>query len=355
MSIINQELLDRIEAFIKENLENSIPGQVFTTEVEIANMFGISRPTARKYLDVFYNNGLIERVAGKGIAAASADTIAKNRKTRNYLLMVSFSGIDDGYFSEIVKGISDVLNERGDRYRIFMNVNYDDRLEFLKTLDLSEYDGAFISLYEDKASYAIADLLKENGVEIILIDNQLDFYTLNCVKNDDVNSGFLLGRYLKENGLNPLFLLPGKRKNSTNFERNGFQIDKSLRDRICGVQCGLGRYCEPLPDECFIDLKNKEQILSLAKKGTAFVFYDATSVYGVWNFLKDNNEQAIEDVRFCAFGNSLLNNDFANGVYIKFNGYEVGKAAAKLSDRIKKGIYITENIRTSLVAKAEKK
>lgn len=332
-----------------QNLEDSIPGKIFTTEVEVASLFGISRPTVRKYLDVFCDRGLIERVAGKGIAAASIDSIPVKREPKNYMLMVSFSGIDDGYFSEIIKGISDVLNERGDRYRIFMNVKYDERLQFLKSIDLSEYDGAFISLYEDQASYEIADLLKENGVEIILLDNQLDFYNLNCVKNDDVNGGFVLGRYLKERELNPIFLLPGKRKNSTNFERNGFQIDKSLRDRIRGVQCGLGRYNEPLPDECFIDLKDKEKLIEVAKENTAFVFYDATSVYDVWNHIKDTDEHLLEKIVFCAYGNSLLHNDFANGVYIKFNGYEIGKAAAKLSDRCRKGIFVTENIRTSLV------
>ena len=287
----------KLEAFIKENLEDSIPGKIFTTEVEVAKKFGISRPTARKYLDTFCERGLIERIAGKGIAAASIENIPTKREPKNYMLMVSFSGIDDGYFSEIVKGISD---------RIFMNVKYDERLEFLQSLDLSEYDGAFISLY------------------------------------------------LKERGLTPRFLLSGKRKNLTSYERNGYQIDKSLRDRIRGVRCGLGLYNEPLPDEWFCELKYKEDILKCANEKTALVFYDATSVYGVWNYIKEKNEPLLEKLMICAFGNSLLKNDFANGVYIKFNGYEIGKAAAKLSERCKKGITVTHNVKTSLVTKKEK-
>lgn len=354
MFIINKDVFSKLEAFIRENLEDSIPGKVFTTEVEVAKILGISRPTVRKYLDVFCERGLIERVAGKGIAAASIENVPTKREPKNYILMLPFSGIDDGYFSEIVKGISDVLNERGDRYRIYMNVKFDERLDFLQSLDLSEYDGAFTALYEDERSYAIADLLKENGVDIILLDNQLDFYNLNCVKNDDVNGGFMLGRYLKERGLSPRFLLRGKRKFSTNYERNGFQVDKSVRDRIRGVQCGLGLYNEPLPDEWFIDLRYNDEILKNANEKTALIFYDATSVYGVWNYIKEKNEPLLEKLTICAFGNSLLKNDFANGVYIRFNGYEIGKAAAKLSDRCKKGITVTHNIKTSLVTKKEK-
>lgn len=338
-----------MESFIKQNLEDSIPGKVFTTEVEIASLFGISRPTARKYIDVFCDRGLVERVAGKGIAAASLEKHPVKRETKNYMILVSFTGTSDGYFSEIVKGISDVLNERGDRYRIFMNVMYNDRLEFLRSVDLSEYDGAFISLYEDEASYEIAELLRENDVDIILLDNQLDFHNLNCVKNDDVNGGYILGKYLKKNDLQPYFLLSGKRKNSVNFDRNGFQVDKSLRDRIRGVQCGLGLHKAPLPSEWFLSLNEKERILQAAQKRTAFIFYDASVVYGVWSYIKEKNEKLLENITFCAFGNSLLRNDFANGVYIKFDGYEVGKAAAKLSDRCKKGISVTENIRTTLV------
>ncbi|MBO7217389.1 MAG: hypothetical protein J6V50_01670, partial [Clostridia bacterium] len=161
-------------------------------------------------------------------------------------------------------------------------------------------------------------------------------------------------RYLKENGLSPRFLLAGKRNKSTNYERNGFQIDKSLRDRIRGVQCGLGLLNEPLPDDWFIELKYKDEILKAAKENIAFIFYDATSVYGVWNYIKEHNEPILSKLTFCAFGNALLKNDFAGGVYIKFNGYEIGKAAAKLSDRCKKGIVVSQYIKASLVINTAK-
>jgi len=346
--------MGKIEAFILQKMDTQEQGEVFTTEVEIASMFGISRPTARKYIDVLCARGIIERVPGKGIAAAQ-DGAPRGYTPKNYMILTSLSEYDDGYFSEIVKGISNVLNARGDRYRIFMNVKYGEKLEFLKSIDLSEYDGAFISLYEDEDSYAIVDLLKSKGIEIILLDNQLDYCNLNCVKNDDVNGGLALGEYLRDNGLQPLFLILGKRYKSINFDRNGYQMDKSLRERIRGVQRGLGLYKTPLPSDCFAQINDMEKILESARrKNTAFVFYDASVLYSVWRYIKDTDEKLLDNITFCAFGNSLVNNDFANGVYVKFDGYGIGKAAGELSAQCKDNVAVTKHIGTSLINNTRK-
>jgi len=347
--LLKRNISEEIRRFLEEKIKNVPPGEIFTTEVEIATSLGLSRPTVRKHTKLFYEEGFIECIAGKGIAAGNGGQSPKKRTIKNYLILVSFTGRNDDYFADVIRGITDVLNEYGDNYRICMNVKYAERLEFIKSLDISNFDGIFISLYEDEASYEIVNYLEENGLDIILVDNQLSSYNLNCVKNDDVDSGYSLGKYIGENNLNPIFLLSGKREASTNVVHGDCQGDKSIIERAQGVQYGLKAFNKKIPDNHFFRSNDFENILDALNECDTIIFHTTTSVLGFLNFLKEAKPELFEKINVCVFGDSVIS-DFIDGIFVVHDGYTLGCRAARLSDKIVDGITVTESVKSRLVA-----
>ncbi len=343
--------MKRLENMIAEKKKGAQAGEIITTEVAIAEYLGVSRPTARKYIDNYARDGRIVRVPGKGIAIADKVLKPENRKPRNYMIMVSSFDFEDGFFSEIVKGITDVLNERGDQYRIFMSVKYEERLEFVQGMDLSEFDGAFISVYEDENSYGIIEHLQKNDLDVILVDNQLYNQSLDCVKNDDLNGGILLGEYLGKKGSEVAFVLPKARAKSTSSAYNGCQLDCSTNDRIRGVQWGLKKYGKKIEEANFVSLL--DDLEPVLKRCNAFICYDSTTVLLTIQKLSEIDKAKCKAADICTFGNALLNIKLYKVACIKFDGYGIGVAAAKAADNITSSSKTVENIAVKLVTIGE--
>ena len=244
-----------------------------------------------------------------------------------------------------------MLTGRGDQCRIFMSVKYEERLEFIRSLDLSEFDGAFISVYEDENSYEIIEHLQKNGVDVILVDNQLYNKSLDCVKNDDLSGGILLGEYLGKKGAEVAFVLPKARAKSTSSAYNGCQLDSSTNDRIRGVQWGLKKYGKKIDESNFISLM--DDLESVLKRCNAFICYDSTTVPLTIQKLSEIDKAKCKAADICAFGNSLLNIKLYKVVCIKFDGYSIGVAAAKAADNTGNSSKTVENIAVKLVTIGE--
>lgn len=328
---MKQELINKLSDYIGKKILQAHPGDIITTEVAVSEYLGVSRPTARKYIDDYAKTGQITRVPGKGIAYTLKTAKNENTAPKNYMIMVAPFSFTDGFFSEIVKGIVDVLNERGDQYRIFMSVDYSGRLEFLKTVDISEFDGAFITAYEDSASYEIVDILEKNGISITLVDNQLDYHTLNCAKNDDLNGGYRLGDYLGAKGCVPLFLLPSQRNGSTSTEYNDCQMDSSIRDRIRGVQWGLKKHGLQMPDENFLSIKYIEDVVEKARTHETIIFYDSTAAWDTMQSIYKYDRNLYDRIKVVVFGNALTEQGLNVVANIRFDGYAIGVSAAEIA------------------------
>lgn len=331
-----------VKSYIENKAAEHPAGEIICTEVELAGYFQVSRPTIRKRIDQLIEENFIVRVSGKGIALAPTSVNILVSSGKKYIIMVSSFAYDDGFFSEISKGLFDVFNEQGDEYRIITNVDFRERLDILMKMDLKFIDGIIMTAYECEESYRMVDLLEKNHVPIILVDNQLENRRCNCVKNDDFGGGKMLGRYLAGKGVGRIaFVLPDKLENATAPLFGKLQFDNSHRERLDGLRSGLLESGIDMGYENCISLVDFHTMMTTQPQYDAFVFCDSEVMAS--NISRVHVPRGIE---ICTFGDTFLKLVRRSCAHTKFNGYAIGCSAARRIGQIKSGSMVVEYIAT---------
>jgi len=336
-----RDLKSNIKSYIENKAAENQSKEIVCTEVELAEHFQVSRPTIRRRVDELIKEKVLVRIQGKGLALASY-TNDKQPSNRKYVIMVSSFRFEDGFFSEISRGLIEEFNKRGDEYLIIPSVDFQERLDALTKMDLSSYNGVVMTAYECEECYRMVELLEKNNVPIVLVDNQLEHKRCNCVKNDDFSGGQLLGKYLAEKGMDRIaFVLPEKYSTCQVFEN--MQFDVSLQERFKGVQSGLLAYGIKFDLENCICNTDFPKMVSGTSMYDAYVFSDSEKL--VTGLREADVPKGIE---FCTFGDTFLKFIKRDCAHIKFNGYAIGREAARLIANIKPGKVIVEYIATKL-------
>lgn len=184
----------------KEILSNTLqPGERLPTEMELAELFGVSRITSKRALEELEKEGLIYRKRGQGSFALST----KDRKKDNLGNLISMILPTDntgGRRIEYIRGATDYLNQEG--YYLSIHTTFDDpdkEKEYLMQLSRNGVKG-IIYYPSNQRNFDILCSLSVEEFPIVLIDKKIQSLPLSSVASNNIDGGYQAVSYLIQLG-----------------------------------------------------------------------------------------------------------------------------------------------------------
>jgi DNA-binding LacI/PurR family transcriptional regulator len=268
---------------------------------DIAREAGVSHTTVSRALHdhpALANETIarIKDIAGRmGYIPSAAARSLKTRRT--HALGVIVSDIDDPFWSEVLRGVDDVLHPAG--YVFFVVATHRDRQrekEVVQVLIQRGVDG--VILLSPQFSADQSHLLQTYGLPMAIVNNEGAGEYQYLVYNDDVFGIRLVTRHLIDLGHQHIAYLGNTLGGRTNSERQrGF----------CEELEAAGLALPP----GFIHLTNggtpeggytgAQQLLTLPERPTAMVCYNDYMTVGVYRALRQAGLRIPEDISVTGF------------------------------------------------------
>jgi DNA-binding LacI/PurR family transcriptional regulator len=201
------------------------PGSRLSSELELAEHYNISRGTIRQAMNILVNEGLIERVAGKGTFVKDIDAASTK------LIGVLLPSMRDALAVDILVGVEQAAKRRD--YHV-MFAHTEERLE-QEAADIQrmreEHVAGFILFPLTNLPYdeAVAGLVA-NNVPVVLVDRYFPNLPTDVVAVDNTDGGYLATRHLIEHGHRRVGFVAASSMETT-----------SMRDRFEGYKQALAQ------------------------------------------------------------------------------------------------------------------
>ncbi|MBC8163801.1 MAG: GntR family transcriptional regulator [Roseiflexaceae bacterium] len=210
-------------------------GMRLPTEHEIAEQYAISRGTVRQALMVLANEGLIERVQGRGSTVLSRNVPSEAPAERRIGLVLNRPGAQ--LELDILVGVEQAARARG--YRVtFIYTN--DRIEQLAPdiayLREDRAVGIIVSLDNDIVRDDTIAQLQRSGLPTVLVDRYMAEQDSDYVAADNRGGGFRATEHL---------LILGHTQIGFVYTSVGTRKTTSVRDRLLGYRHALEAYGVP--------------------------------------------------------------------------------------------------------------
>ena len=185
------------EAIKKDIEEGKIKkGELIQPEQELTKIFGVSRVTIRKALELLLKNNYVKRKKRYGTEVIYEIKKIRDEKAIGVLLV----DITRPFFNEILKGIQQILDLKG--YKLILCDTEND----------NEKEKEYIMRYKDNvAGYIIAPSTENRNLPVyaqlivekvpfIFIDRYLPELNIDCVTSDNFQGGYIATKHLIELG-----------------------------------------------------------------------------------------------------------------------------------------------------------
>ncbi|MCX7846010.1 MAG: substrate-binding domain-containing protein [Dictyoglomaceae bacterium] len=316
-----------ITDFLRERIYREYgPGDKIPSENELANMFKVSKLTARKAIDKLVGEGLLVRVQGIGTFVSDLARFNKNSvKAVGVLIMNRF---DDRGLS-IVGGIVKTL-ERFYINPIVVDIAQNEERYIshkLKALVNQEISGLIVSPTQTLLEVPIFKKLLSENFPIVFVDRTIEDVDIPTVESDNYLGGVLLGKHFRKNH---------NVKRALFITQEGFELT-SVKDRYEGFKEGL---CSDV--DIFISEKVEtiREIIPQIKKGDydgIFFCHDPLAIGGLF-ILWEAGIRLPEDIKVVSFDNrDIAKYALPKLTTVKQNFEAIGEESALFMVKILKG------------------
>lgn len=316
-----KKIFEQVRDLIEADARDKKPGEPIDTEIGYARRFGVSRPTARKAVEELIRIGMIRRVPGKGLVMATQDEVPYRGK----LLIVLPHEIGDGFLFLVMLGCVEQANALGFDYKIISNRLPADRLDLVKKERLGDYVAVITCVHEDPEEYQIADMVRDAGLPLLLIDNPPKREHIPCVTCNDYDGGYQMGAYLARKGHRGIINLSHVRPVLT-IERRDAGFLQALRDADIAYDETLLLKGVKSYTDLFEARFSPQDFLS--GRYTAICSHTSLAIVAVSRWLHQNGIRIYEDVSLMGYGDHpylpMLN---APCTIIGVPSVEMGKSA----------------------------
>jgi Transcriptional regulators len=226
----SQPLYRRIYEELKEELKSSglRPGERLPSEHELSRRFGVSRITSKRVLEMLKEEGLVERVPGKGTYLKERGRAARKdggtRPSGSRLIGLVMSQFGDEFGATLVRSIEAAC--RGLGYHVVLNLTYEDqRLEeesIARLLDLG-VDGFILQPCHGEFYNSSILKLVLAGFPLVFVDRRLRGLSASTVSSDNEAAAKAATDYLLD-----------RRHRSILFVSRRIENSSSLEDRLEG-------------------------------------------------------------------------------------------------------------------------
>ncbi len=275
------------------------------------------------------------------------------RKSTSFMIGIVIPKIVHHFFSTIISGIEDVVNEKG--YRIIItqsNENAKKESECVHTLAASRVDGIFMSLASQGENHEHLKHIKKRNIPLVFFDRISDEIEASCVIVNDYEGAFQATEHLIYQGRKNILHLAGPKGLKITENRTNGYIDALKKHNI--------EVKEELIIPCDNSKSAKELMKNLLDKNLffdgIFAVNDDTAI-GAMMTLKENNKEIPKDVAIIGFGDDPLAELVSPALSsISQSGFDMGREVANIFldelEKKQKSIkieYVTQIIPTTLV------
>ena len=216
-------------------------GSRLPTEDALCVRFGVSRFPLRQALKILADEGLIERIPGRGTyvaqcheqqASGRSDSQGVDRQAEypvNRPVGLMLPGLAGDYTRDIARGFIQSAAACG---RAAMVAISGDAEEEERSIDRLMAAGA-VGLVIFPCSEKIADRfcqLRRDGIACVLIDRHMGLQDVDFVETDNVSGGFMAARHMANHGYRTVL-----------FCADSLHVS-SVQERLTGFQRGVAQY-----------------------------------------------------------------------------------------------------------------
>ncbi|HOV62937.1 MAG TPA: GntR family transcriptional regulator [Spirochaetia bacterium] len=199
------------------------PGSKVPSEKELSKQFDVSRITSKRALEKLVEDGLIERVPGKGSfvrAAATGDQrISESGRKKNALIGVVFADFADAFGTRLIYGIESRCRQLG--YSIVLRWSQDDHNLEEQAIDellrLGVAGMIIMPVHGEFYSETILRLVLDK-FPLVFIDRQLEGLEASFVGTDSVGAAQKGVDYLFELGHSSVSFISPKAEHTSTIE-----------------------------------------------------------------------------------------------------------------------------------------
>lgn len=237
-------------------------GDRVPSEKELSKIYGVSRITSKRALELLAEKGIITRSPGKGSFVAKLENITENNDEKKILLEektgkkfpmigVIFDTFSNDFGSEMLKGIERECHKYG-YYMVFQcsygSIEKEDEA-IRATLAMGVSGLIFMCAQGEVYNTSILRLLLQE-YPMVLVDRQMKGIPIPCVKTDNYKASKELTDILIKKGHQKLcFISHSSLDTPTITERyNGFQDSIVQYDNVQGKSAQIFGY-QTIPEE----------------------------------------------------------------------------------------------------------
>ncbi len=275
---------------------------------DIAKKAGVSHATVSRALN---GNSAIPESTAVGIRELaksmgySPSAAARGLKTNHSRVIgVIVSHIDNPYFGEIVQGIEDSLQGTG--FSLFIassHLNPENEKNIVRVFAEHRVEGVIICSVT--VGWQQADALRQNGMPIVVINNQSP-QQFNCsIAHDDLDGARQVTRHLLSLGHRRIAYLGNENAERINNERMaGFRIE--LKDEGIGLDPHLIVNCGG--SEIDSGIKGMQKLLKIRPLPTAVFCFNDLMAIGALRAMSDAGISVPRQVSLAGFDNIEYSN-----------------------------------------------
>lgn len=182
---------------------NFLNGDRLPTEHQLMDLFGVSRTTVRKALQILKNKGLIDRNQGSGTFFTGKQKPTNIVPGSKILGIVNYFFMDYIY-TEILRGIEEEARKSG--YSLIISNNYrDDEKQYEAIKQLIDQGVAGLILepthnLQIRPDHPVLTLLKSTDIPVVTTHRGMNHISVSTVTLDDVFAGKSAAQYLLQKG-----------------------------------------------------------------------------------------------------------------------------------------------------------
>ncbi len=323
--LMYREVSDKIHELIEKK---QLWGQYLAPERDLARMFGVSRETVRRGLELLERQGMLARRHGQG-----TQVLSKYRKrddgSKGRVMVGSYQGEGgSGYIGEMMAGLTAAAAQTGWLLSFNNLMMPAARQGFFAELGSGKVDGILLMSFTDRP--LVEEFLRLWHGPLVLVDHCFEDLPVTSVIDDSEGGARQVVEHFLELGHRRIGYAEVTRREMNPWRYRGYasalsaagiEVDESLIRPTFGSFEG-GR-------------DSGEELLSMEDPPTAIFAFDDNRAWGAWRAAEARGLEVGKDLALAGFGDQAAKAGFAEDLLtsVRFDARHLGRAAVNKLDQ----------------------